>query len=222
MRIPVRSTEPRESRHQINPSTVAYPVGKFLNLGRGFDNAKSVSQPLDRRPAHEDAPLERVLQRTLSDLPGNGGQQTIRAGNRILSRELKEKATRPIGAFDQAGLGAKLPEESRLLVTNSTCDRYGDAKMCGICDSQTATARSNAGEDGSGEIEEREQLRIPIPFADVHQHGAGGIADIGHVGGSAGQFINEPAVDGSRGKLSRFGPRLSVRNLLENPADLAG
>ena len=76
VRVPVRGAQTGEGGHEVDAVVGVERGGQLLGLGGSLDHAEAVAQPLDRRPGHEHARLERVLH-PLAQLPGDRGDQAL-------------------------------------------------------------------------------------------------------------------------------------------------
>ena len=63
-----------------------------------------------------------------------------------------------------------------------------------------------------------EQLVVPVAGVDVEEQRARRVAGIGDVGCAAGEFPDEPAVDGAEREFARLRPRARAGDVVEHPA----
>ena len=68
----MRRTEADERGHEVHAVVGVYALGQLLGLGGVLDDAEPVPEPLDRGPGYEDGSFEGVLDRLISDAPGDG------------------------------------------------------------------------------------------------------------------------------------------------------
>ena len=78
------------------------------------------------------------------------------------------------------------------------------------------------GQDLDGDAEEVEQLVRPFEAVQIEQHGARGVAVVGHVVAAAGEPPDEEAVDRCRPAAGPCGELGGARPVGEQPLDLGG
>ena len=83
-----------------------------------------------------------------------------------------------------------------------------------------ASARHDLGQHRGRHAQSAAELLVPAPAADVHEHRARGVADVGDVPSAARQLPDEPGVDRAGGEMARG--RLLPRpgNVVEQPSQL--
>ena len=86
---------------------------------------------------------------------------------------------------------------------------------------RTLRSRTVPPAGGSRDVEQPQQLVVPLQRVDVEQHGARRVAHVGHVTRAAGQLPHQPRVDGPERQLARFGARPRARHVVQQPPDLA-
>ena len=69
----------------------------------------------------------------------------------------------------------------------------------------TSPARATAGQQGARDVEQGEELVVPVEVVDVEEQRARGVARVGDVGVAPGQAPGEPGVDGAEGELAALG-----------------
>ena len=72
------------------------------------------------------------------------------------------------------------------------------------------------------DVQQCQQVRVPLPGVDVEQQRARGVADIGDMRRAAGQVPHQPAVDGAEQQLAALGAGLCAVDVIQDPADLGG
>jgi hypothetical protein len=77
VRVPVRCAESDQRRYEVDALVVRHRAGQLTGLGRLFNHAEAVAQPLHRRAGDEDRTFQRVLHRLIADAPGDGRQQLL-------------------------------------------------------------------------------------------------------------------------------------------------
>ena len=78
----------------------------------------------------------------------------------------------------------------------------------------------HAGQHGAGDVEDGEELVVPVEVVDVEEQGARGVARVGDVGLAAGQVPGEPGVDGAEGELAAPGALARAGDRVEEPGEL--
>ena len=84
--------------------------------------------------------------------------------------------------------------------------------------------RPDLGQHGPRNVEESEQLVVPLERFEVHQHGAAGVGDVGDVRAAvdaAGELPDQPAVDRTEDGVAGFGVGPDAVDVVEDPLDLA-
>src|SRR5581483_4411255 len=100
-----------------------------------------------------------------------------------------------------------LSEEGRLLVAGNPCNGHLRATDGSL---RTGTGgRDHLRQHRTRNVEQGEELVVPLAAMDVVEHGATGIRCIGHMACAGGEIPHEPAVDGAECELaaSRTLPR---------------
>ena len=132
----------------------------------------------------------------------------------------EEEAPGAISVFNHTRLEAGLSKEGGVLVAGDTAD--ADAIQFGYSGHRADdSARGNdAGQQGGGDAEHLQQGGIPLARMNVHEEGAGGVGDIGHVQRTTGEIPKQPSIDGSKAEFPLFGAVPGVWNVIENPCQL--
>ena len=106
-----------------------------------------------------------------------------------------------VGVLGLAGREADLADRGRLLVAEGAGERHL-ARPAGRRRGRrpyavgVATRAGSSGSIGAGDVEEAEQLVVPVERLEVHQHGAAGVGHVGDVDaavGAAGEVPQQPA-----------------------------
>ena len=158
----------------------------------------------------------------VTEFPGDGGEEAVLAGDGFAAGEEEHETAGTVSAFDEAGLVALLAEEGGLLVAGDAADGDAVAEEIGGGFAEIAAAGDDAREAGGGDVEEGHELAVPVAMVDIHQHGAGGVGDVGDVIFSAGELEDEPGVDGAGGEFASLGAGAGIGDLAEEPVDFAG
>ncbi|KAG0922492.1 hypothetical protein G6F32_014644 [Rhizopus arrhizus] len=68
------------------------------------------------------------------------------------------------------------------------------------------------------DVQQRQQVVIPVQRVDVEQQRARGVAVIGHVRLATAEVPHQPAVDGAEQQFAALGPLLRALHVVEDPA----
>ncbi len=123
-RIPVRSAQPGERRHEHDALAGRHALRQRGGLGAAGDDAEAVAQPLHRGPADEDAALEGVGPPAVP-LQGDRTHEPGRRCRRLLAGVQQQEAAGAVGDLDHAPARARLAEEGGLLVAGHAGDGDG-------------------------------------------------------------------------------------------------
>ena len=101
------------------------------------------------------------------------------------------------------------------------------AQQAGCALADDPARRHHLRQHGRRYLQQREQRVAPALGADVVEHGARRVADVGDVhrmaaafGPAAGQVPDQPAVDRAEGQLAGIGGRTRARHAVEDPGEL--
>src|SRR5262249_62323543 len=112
---PVGRPEPDEGRNDVDAERVLDGARVLVGLRRAREQAEAVAQPLDGGAGDEDGPFERIG-RPAPLVARHGSEKPVRRLDWLLTGVEEEKASSAVGVLRQAGRGAALAEEPRLLV----------------------------------------------------------------------------------------------------------
>ena len=219
--VPVGRAEPCERRHHDHPFGVLDGRRQRLDLMRRDKEAEVVAEPLHHGACDEGGALERIDHGGLPELPSGGRDQPVTREDRLRAGVHEQEGAGSVGALGLSDFEAGLPEEGRLLVAGHACD--GDAvgqKAEAAGHAVSLGACADAGQDGAGDAEQVEHLVVPVAGRQRHEHGAGGVGDIGHMGRAACEPPDEEGVDGAEGQLSAVGGVARAGYRVEDPGRL--
>lgn len=202
--VPMGGAEPNECGDEVYAAVVFFSGGKFFDVLGAFDDFESVAEPLDGCAADEYGALKAVGDFPV-DAPADGGEKAVLAGDGLGSGVHEDEAACAVGIFYHAGIEAGLPECSGLLVAGDARDRDGRAEEFGICFAEESAGVFHFREHRAGDVEDFEELVVPVEFVDVEDEGAGGVRVVGGVDFSAGESPEEVGVDGSRENFAFLG-----------------
>ena len=89
-------------------------------------------------------------------------------------------------------------------------------------DGKIAAGVDNFRQHGARDVEDVEKFVIPDKRVDVEEQGARRVGDIGDVATTAGEFPDEPGVDGAECELAGLCLSACAGNVLQDPANFAG
>ena len=84
----------------------------------------------------------------------------------------------------------------------------------------TPLLSTHLGQQRPRHAEERQQLVVPAPLADVVEQRPRGVGGVGHVDAAAAQPPRHPAVDGAEGELASLGALAHAGHVVEQPVQL--
>ena len=219
VRIPVRRTHSDKSRHHIDAAGILHGCRQFLRLGRTFQNAQLIPQPLDHRTADKNRPFQGIVDLSVQS-PGDGGHQAVFGKDRLFSRIDQQKRTGAVGVLSFSRLKAGLPEQSRLLVPCRTGNPDRSAKN-GLHRLPVNTAgRLRLRQHTPRNIQKLQQFIIPVQGIDIEHHGPGSVGIVCHMDLTPGQLPDKPGFDGTEQQLSGFRLFPGPRHVFQNPAKL--
>ncbi len=204
IRVPPGRAEPGEGRHDHDATAVGHRRGERAGLGSRVDDAETVAQPLHGRTGDEDRALERVRDAAVGQLPRHRGEQALRRRGAPIAHVHEHEAAGAVGVLRHAGREARLAEQGGLLVAGHAA--HGDAgrhaaRRAGGADH--AAARHDRGQRVDGHPEQRAQVGVPLAGADVAQHRAAGVGDVGGEAaavGAAREVPHDPRIDRAEGQ----------------------
>ena len=184
-----------------------------------LDQPQPVAQPLQGGAGDEDAALHRVGHLAVQPV-GHRGQQAVARAHRLASGVLDQEAAGAVGALHHARRKAGLADQRRLLVAGHAQHRQRRAQPVGVGLAEVRRAVQHLGQQAGGDIEQLEQMFIPLLGVDVEQQRARRVAGIGAVRAAAGQAPEQEAVHRAEAQLAARGACTGARHVVEDPAQL--
>ena len=89
-------------------------------------------------------------------------------------------------------------------------------------DGKLAAGVDNFRQHGARDVEDVEKFVIPDKRVDVKEQGTRGVGDIGDVATTAGEFPDQPGVDGAECELAGLCLSACAGNVLQDPANFPG
>ena len=214
--IPIRRAHTGQRGHEIHAAVVGHGVGQRVDFVGIAYHARAVAQPLDGRTAHEYAALERIGG-FAADLPGHGGKQVVLRLHGPVAGIHQQKAAGAVGVFQHALFNAHLAEQSGVLVARNTGNRNRPVGE---------TRRSMAVHFAAGfhfrqhiarDIKQGQQLVIPLQRVDIKEHGAAGVAGVGHKRLPLREVPHQPGIHRAETQPARFGSRPRAGHVIQYP-----
>src|SRR5439155_8693799 len=225
---PVRCEQPRERRHEVHAAAVVDLPGQGLALRRAADDAELVAQPLYGRAGDGDGAFQRVHGGLVAEAVADRGEQAAGRADQPGTGVEEHEVAGAVGVLGLAGGEADLPDGGGLLVAEVTGERYRAAERpAAQCRAVTVRVRRRADrrQHGARDVEEGQQLVVPVQGFQVHQHGAAGVGDVGDVLAAvdaAGEVPQQPGVGVAEDRLTAFGVGAYPVDVLQDPLDLPG
>ncbi len=79
-----------------------------------------------------------------------------------------------------------------------------------------------SGNMGARNIEELQQILIPLRGPDIAEHGAGGVGYVNDMPLTPGQLVDQPAIHCAEGKVAGLCRLAGAFHMLQQPADFRG
>ncbi len=137
-----------------------------------------------------------------------------------MPRVEQQEATRAVGILGAADVETALAEGGRLLVAGATGNGNGRAEPFGIGLAQAPAGGDDLGQHGARNVQDLQQLVVPIELVDVVDERAAGVGHVGHVAAAFGQPPDEPTVDGAKEDLAGFSSGAQSGDGVEQVLDL--
>ncbi len=113
---------------------------------------------------------------------------------------------------------ARLAEQRGLLIAGDPCDRQRDAIDDCLC--ADAGRVDDARQQGTRDVEEAQQIVVPVAGVDVEEQRAARVRRVGDVRAAFGEVPDEPRVDGAEGELAAGRARAGAGHVIEQPLEL--
>ena len=218
--LPIGREEAGEGGHKIDAAAVGHLPGVVFDMLGEVKEVQVVAQPLHQGAGDRDRAFERVNRGFVAQLVRHGCQQAVFAWDSQGAGVEQHEAAGAVGVLRLADAETGLPDERRLLVAQVTAD--GHLAQCVAVDLGVA-GRSDRGQHPARDVQDAQNLIIPVQRVQVHQQGAAGVGHIGHVraaAGAAGQVPDDPRVDVAEDRLAPLRRRAHTRHVVEDPLDL--
>ena len=219
--LPVGRTQAGEGGYQHHAAGVGHALGQGLHIGAFVKGAQAIAQPLHHRTANEDRAFQGIGGGAVG-LGGTGGDEPVVAGLELVSGVHQHEAAGAIGVFGLTGLETGLAKQGALLVTRHPADGQFMAQPLRLGAAKVTGRGMHLGQHRFGNIQQLEQLVVPLVAVDVEQHGAGRVADIGGMHRAAGELPHQPAVHRAKGQFTACRHVAGTRHVVQNPLQFGG
>ena len=217
--VPVGSAKARKGRNHITAVGVGHLRGILRALRRGGDHAQLVAQPLNRRAGDKHRAFQGVFH-VILEADRNACHKAVLALDNLSSGIHQQEAARSVGVLHAARFKAALSEEGALLVPGRTGNRDLSAVEFKVRLAVDRAGGLDFGKNAGRDIQDLQQLLIPLELADIEKHGTAGIGVIRHVHPAARQFPDQPGIDRAEEQLSGFRPPSCAGNMVQKPLHL--
>lgn len=187
-----------------------------------LEELQTVTKPLDGGPGHEDAPLEGVVDLAVEPI-GDRRQEAVVGQGRRQTGVHDDEGPGPVGVLDRPLLIGRLTEEGCLLVPGDPGDRDLDpveGEVAGVA--IDGRALLDLRQYFPGNIEQVQDVLVPVEGVDVEEHRPAGVGDVGGVNPTPGQLPEQPGVDRPEEQVAPGRLLAGPRDPVENPLDLGG
>ena len=225
VRPPVGREEPGEGGHEIDAAVVGHRVGERFDLRGRRDDPELIAQPLHRRTGDRDRALEREDRLAAHPVAHRRQQPRLRRHDLRAGVEQHEVAG-AVGVLRFTGADADLADGRGLLIAEVAGDGHFAAdRTVAPRDAERRLVRRGLDrrQHRARDVEDPEQLVVPLQRRQVHQHRP---ARVGHVGGvdaavpAAGQVPDDPRVGVAEHRLAASRRVAHARHVVEDPLDL--
>ncbi|MNS73796.1 hypothetical protein D3C72_1072470 [compost metagenome] len=127
----------------------------------------------------------------------------------------QHEAAGAIGVLGHASRKARLAEEGALLVARHAADVDGRAQKIVRGISKMAGRGLYLRHQRARNAQECQQLVVPLVAVHIEEHGAAGVAHIGHMAPAASQLPDEPGIHGAKGKFAALGGGTRAGDVVE-------
>ena len=219
VRLPVGGAQAGKGRHQHHASAVGHAFGQLLHLAAVLDGLQAVAQPLHHGTADEDAAFQRKLG-LAARLGGRCGQQAVARGLEAGARVHEHEATRAVGVLGHACIKTGLAEQCALLVAGHAADVDGAAQHLVSRLAEIGGRRQHLGHQTRGNVQQGQQIGIPLVAVHIEEHGAAGVAHIGDMALAARQLPDQPAIHRAEGQLAGLRCGACAGHVVQQPLEL--
>src|SRR5262249_25725108 len=176
-------------------------AGKVFARGSRGDQSETVAEPLHRSAGHEDRSFQRECAPALK-LMKHGRQHACGRGDVDVPGIGENEAARAIGRLQHTWRKTPLSVGRGLLVASDASDRDVCAEMLARGDAEFSLAVAQLGKQFARNAKPVEQPIVPVPGADVVEHGPGGVTRVDCMDLAVGELEKEEAVDRTEAYLS--------------------
>ena len=178
-----------------------------------------VGHPLQRGAGAVDVALEAVVG-LAKGCEADASDQSVGGGQGLIADVHHDAGAGAVGHLAGAFGEAHLPDQCTVGVAQhaGNGDGLGEEPLDrGLA--VDGIAGFHLGHHGAGNVEQAEQLVVPLHGVDVEEHGARGVGGVGGMDTAAGELPDEPCVDGAHQQLAVLGSLTGTRGVVEQPFD---
>ena len=115
-----------------------------------------------------------------------------------------------------------MTEQRRLLVARHTHDGRHVGHDVARYAAVVTGAPTDLGHHGTRDVEESQQVIVPVQRMNIEERRAAGVGVVGGEGLAAGEVIDEPGIDGAKHEVARCRALARAVDVVENPLHLGG
>src|SRR5262245_61654542 len=216
--------EARKGWDEVDTSVVVHRAGERLDVCTVLNQSQIVAKPLHERAGNGDAAFERIGSCSMTETVCHGRQEPTPRMHHLVTRVQQQEATSAVRVFSVTRLEARLSDERGLLIAEDARDGHRRQGLV-PCNPVELAAGADNWQHRQGDVEQLQQLVIPLQCAQVHQLRAAGVGHVGHVYAAVGttrQVPHEEAVDRAEENVACAGALADARHLIQDPTDLEG
>ena len=202
--VPVGGAQTGEGGHHVAAVGVRHLAGHVLGVAAVLQNLQLVPKPLNGCTGDENGTFQRIVHLAVQP-PGDGSQQTVFAAHGVVAGVHQQKAAGAVGVFGLALVKAGLAEQRGLLVACCTGDFDGTAEVHRVGILVKFAVGNGLGQHAAGDVQQLQDVVVPIQRVDVEQHRPAGVGVVGHMHLAAGQLPDQPGLHGAERQLPGLG-----------------
>ncbi len=211
---PVRGAKATQGRDEVDATVVRQRRGFGGQHIQVPCTAQQASRPADRGAGVDDVAFQ-GKGRSIPQAPGQGGGQAM-GGHHRLGNGCHQRRTRTQGGLDLAWDETALAEQGRMGIADHRQDRQtGWQGALGARLAKVAGTGSDLRQRRPGNVEEAQQLRVPVAAPQVEQLGTGRVGRVDEKARATAELPEQPAVHGAQADFACGGAGRAVGDLIE-------
>ena len=215
--VPPRCAKSAESGHNVDATVVRHAGGKGLHVLWLVHELQLVAHPLQRCSGAVDVALE-AIPCLSKGREAHAGDQSLGGRQRLLADVHHHAAARAVGHLARTGLEAHLTDKGTVRVAQDASD--GDALREEPLDGRSAIdsiAGSDLRQHRAGNVEEPQEVIVPLHGVYVEKHGTRGIGGVGGMDLALGELPDKPGVDGTHEQQPLLSLLARTGDIVEQP-----